>query len=59
MQNHTNYELLIFEEMRDGCDMLGFDLFDVCCICAYMCDVWVNKNWNKKVVCDFVFHKYI
>ena len=22
----------IFEQIHDGCDMLGIDLFDVCCV---------------------------
>ena len=33
----------IFEQIHDGCDMLGIDLFDVCCVYEYLCDVWVKR----------------
>ena len=46
----------IFEQIHDGCDMLGIDLFDVCCVCEYLCDVWVKRYWNTKVECGFVIY---
>ena len=39
--------------------MLGIELFDVCCVCEYLCDVWVKRNLNTNVEYGFVFHKRI